>query len=77
MKKFKRILGIVFRTALVIVSIIVFPLGLFLLGYIFGSRAKRQDFKISTKNEGKLEEKIPITEETQENKDMDRVVLDE
>lgn len=75
MKKLKRIFGILIRTFLVIVSIIIFPLGLFLLGYLIGSRAKKQDFKISTKNEGKIEEKIPITEESQE--ESDRVVLDE
>lgn len=74
MKKIKSICLFILRLALVFLSIVFFPFGLFLLGYIIGTRKNVKRITVSKENNAKLIENGIITEE--KNESEDKIILD-
>lgn len=69
-----KIFNYIWKTGLVFLSVVFFPLGLFLLGYVFGSNKGKKKFIVDEKNDAKLIEKSVLTDLNEEN--SDRVVIE-
>lgn len=73
MSKIKQRLLVLGKILIVFLGIVIFPIGLFLLGYIIGSNKGKKKFIVDEKNPSKLIETQVLTEKTEN--EMDKVVI--
>lgn len=59
----------VWKTGLVFLSVVFFPLGLFLLGYVIGSNKGKKKFIVDEKNPSKLIEEKVLSEANMDNEE--------
>lgn len=66
--KLSKVFNYAWKTAFVFLSIVFFPLGLFLLGYVLGSNRNKYKLKEKPTNEAVLEEIVKEPKEESEDK---------